>query len=120
MIALVHLTNGGSLIRKLVTGALFVAIEGANPLSTVKALGANRWSDVTCILDASVAIPYLCARLHRASSDRFAETYVRLLRELSRLGAELSIPEVYIKESSAHLLRASDYRWCRGFDNELS
>ncbi len=117
---LAEMASKSPLIAKLVTSALFVAIEGANPLASVKALGASSWDQVTCIIDASVAIPYLCARLYRPTHTRFSPAYTRTLTRLHELRANLRIPYVYIQEASAHLLRAMAYCNYRGFDDDLS
>src|SRR5262249_8499828 len=51
------------LVKKLTKSAVYVSLEGADPVSSAKAIGAPRWADVNVMLDASVAIPYICSRL---------------------------------------------------------
>jgi hypothetical protein len=120
ILQLVDAANNLPLVKKLASAALFVTMEGANPLSSLKALGANQWSDVHCVLDSSVAIPYLCARMYSPTTGRFSGASVESIRLLQQLGARTYIPFVYLTECASHLIRAWDFTDIDGFDEELS
>jgi hypothetical protein len=116
---LVQNAEGLPIINKLARAAVFVAIEGAPPLSGAKAIGANNWADVTATLDASVAIPYLCAKRSAPTHGRFSEGATQIVTDLLGLGATLNIPGVYLNECASHLLAALDYAQLDRFADEL-
>ncbi len=105
----VDLAKEKPLIKKLARAATCVAIEGGDPLAGAKLIGASRWPAVTITLDASVAIPYLCASLYSPTSDRFSQGANECVTDFLGLGAKVVTPWFYIEECSAHLLKALDY-----------
>jgi hypothetical protein len=109
ILELVDMARGHVLVKKLARAALFVAVEGGNVLSAAKALGAKNWSEVTVVLDASVAIPYLCTCLFGPSAGRYSEAATFVVDRLKAEGARVCIPYPYIEECAAHLLRGLDY-----------
>src|SRR5262249_27630047 len=107
------------LIKKLTRAAVYVSLEGADPVSSAKAIGAPRWSDVNAMLDASAAIPYLCARLYKPAPGTFFEATHKAVSQLAELGSHLRISWNYIDECAAHLWRALQYEALREFGPEL-
>lgn len=97
------------IVKKLSRAAIFVALEGADAISGAKAIGAPRWSDVSVMLDASVAIPYLCSRLFQPSEGRFSSSNHKAIETLHKLSVNVCIPFFYINECASHLLRARTY-----------
>jgi hypothetical protein len=98
-----------SLIKKLTKAVTFVATEGQELLKVSRFLGASHWSEVITTLDASVAIPFLCASLFSPTYGRFSSGANECIKLLRDQGARLVIPWVYVNEVSAHLLRALSY-----------
>ena len=115
----VSLASDTPLIKKLTKAVTYVATEGQDPLKASRVLGASNWSEVTTTLDASVAIPYLCASLFAPTQGRFSYGANECVHLLKKQGAHLVIPWVYVNEVSAHLLRALNYPETRDFDDSL-
>ena len=61
---LLDIASNHPLIVKITRASVYLALEGANPISSAKALGANRWSDFDILVEPTVAIPYLCSTLN--------------------------------------------------------
>lgn len=115
----VTLASDTALVKKLTKAVTYVATEGQDLAKASRVLGASDWSEVTTTLDASVAIPYLCASLFAATQGRFSCGANECINLLKRQGAPLVIPWVYVNEVSAHLLRALSYPEVPGFDPSL-
>ena len=115
----VDLARGMPLIKKLTKAVTYVATEGQDLLKASRVLGASRWSDVRVTLDASVAIPYLCASLFLPTLGRFSFGANECIKLLKRHGAALVIPWVYINEVAAHLCRAVQYPAIPEFSESL-
>lgn len=107
------------IIKKLTKAVTYVATEGRDLLKSSRVLGASNWSQVTATLDASVAIPYLCASLFTPSKGRFSRGATECIRLLRDQSARLVMPWVYINEVAAHLIRALDYPELPGFETSL-
>ena len=97
------------IVKKLSRAAIFVALEGVDAISGAKAIGAPRWSDVSIMLDASVAIPYLCAKLFQPTKGRFSTSNHQVIETLHKLSVNVCIPYFYINECASHLLLAIKY-----------
>lgn len=97
------------LITKIARASVYLALEGSNPISSAKALGANRWTDFNILVEPTVAIPYTCSQLFKGSVDRYFDTSIRSLHQAVKLGIGLYIPYFYINECAGHLLRARKY-----------
>ncbi|UVV77527.1 hypothetical protein NXW84_07785 [Bacteroides fragilis] len=54
-----------------------MALEGANPISSAKALGANRWSDFNILVEPTVAIPYICSTLYKGRVNRYFDASIK-------------------------------------------
>jgi len=107
------------IVKKLARAALFVALEGADPISSSKAIGASSWSEVKVMLDTSVAIPYLCASLYKPSEGRFSLSNHKTIRALCDLSANAVISYFYINECAAHLLLARSYLGLEAYSDTL-
>jgi hypothetical protein len=107
------------LITKLTRASVYIALEGASPISSAKALGANRWSDFDILVEPTVAIPYICSQLYSGFVNRYFDMAVRSIEKAKKLDARLFIPYFYINECAGHLLRARKYQNLNLDDNEL-
>lgn len=112
---ILSVTQAHPLVFRLSQELLHFAIDGINPVHHVKALGVGSWTDTETLLDASVAIPFLCSQLTRPSSGRFSRGAIAGVAALQRAGSSLFIPRDYLQEAAVHLLHAVDY--CRPFEN---
>lgn len=108
------------LISKLTGAVVYASMEEVGRSRAAIILGASVWSDVKVILDASVAIPYLCSQLFGSSSGRFSQGSSEVVNILKESGARLVIPRHYINECASHLVSAVDY--CSvdgGFEDDM-
>jgi hypothetical protein len=117
--ALIEQASDNQLINKLVRASVFISLEGNDPISTAKALGASRWSEVNVLLDASVVIPYLCSKLFKRTDSSLFETSVIAIERLKKLGCNFFIPNQYLKESASHLLVSLQYIPYSDFSEDL-
>jgi hypothetical protein len=115
----VLLASEAPLVMKLTRAVTYVATEGSDLLRASRVLGAASWSQVIVTLDASVAIPYLCASLFCPTLGRFSRGCTECIRLLRQASANLVIPWVYINEVAAHLLKALDYPDVPEFEGAL-
>jgi hypothetical protein len=97
------------LIVKISRASIYLALEGSNPISSAKALGANRWSDFDILVEPTVAIPYVCSQLYRGKVNRYFDSAIKSINQAKELGAKLYIPFFYINECAGHLLKARKY-----------
>jgi len=107
------------MIKKLARATLFVALEGVDPITSCKSIGAARWSDVNVMIDASVAMPYLCANLFQATQNRFSSSNYIILKTLKESRCKLRISFLYINECASHLLKALDYKSLDKYASDL-
>lgn len=108
------------LITKIARASIYLALEGSNPISSAKALGANRWSDFSILIEPTVAIPYTCAQLYQGSVNRYFDLSIRSVYQALKLGSRLYIPYFYINECAGHLLRARKYDGLNLDEQELA
>ena len=106
---LVGLARHREVITKLTRTAVFAALEGQNPLQSARALGASGWDEVNVLLDASVAIPLLCARRTEAVDSYRYSLSSNAVDTLQKLGAVINISPGHLEECASHLLRAFHY-----------
>ena len=106
-------------IKKLTRAAMYVSLEGVDPVSSAKAIGAPSWADVGVMLDASVAIPFLCSRLYSPTGTSFFAISEMAVDQLAQLGCSVVVPWNYINESASHLLRALAYEPLGDFREDL-
>ncbi|OAV65206.1 hypothetical protein Barb4_03521 [Bacteroidales bacterium Barb4] len=107
------------LITKLSRASVYLALDGSNPISSAKALGANRWSDFNVLIEPTVAIPYMCSRLYHGKVNRSFNNSIRAIEQAEKIGANLHIPYFYISECAGHLLKARRYSDIKVDENEL-
>ena len=98
---------------------MYVSLEGVDPVSSAKAIGAPSWADVGVMLDASVAIPFLCSRLYSPTGTSFFAISEMAVDQLAQLGCSVVVPWNYINESASHLLRALAYEPLGDFREDL-
>lgn len=103
------LASNHPLITKISRASVYIALEGANPVSSAKALGASRWSDIKILIEPTVAIPYCCSILYKDGINKFFDMSVRAIKRAKQLDATLAIPYFYINECAGHLLEARKY-----------
>lgn len=104
--SLVECARSSPLGRHLAAGSLYRAVTNLDRDALLRALDART---VSIVLDASVAIPMLCALYHGSVRQRFFLAAAELHRRAANLGFTLVLPEVWLEEMAAHLLRALDY-----------
>lgn len=97
------------LIAKISRASVYLALEGSNPISSAKALGANRWSDFNILVEPTVAIPYICSQLYKGKVNRYFDTAIKSILQAKSFGARPYIPFFYINECAGHLLKARRY-----------
>ena len=97
------------LITKLSRASIYLALEGRNPMSSAKALGAERWSEFRIMVEPTVAIPYICSLLYKGSVNKDFNNAIKSINQAIELDAQLNIPFFYINECASHLLKARNY-----------
>lgn len=107
------------LITKIARASVYLALEGRDPISSAKALGAMRWSDINILVEPTIAIPYTCSQLYKGSVNKYFDLSIRSVKEAQNLGASLYIPYFYINECAGHLLRARKYHGIEFDEQEL-
>jgi len=108
------------LINKIARASVYLALEGANPISSAKALGANRWTEINVLVEPTTAIPYICSQLYNGFVNRYFDLGIKSINEAIKLGAGLYIPYFYINECAGHLLRARKYDGIELNEQELA
>ena len=107
------------LITKIARASVCLALEGSNPISSAKALGANRWSEFSILVEPTVAIPYICSQLYKGSVNRNFDLSIKSVERAKKLDARLFIPYFYINECAGHLLEARKYNDLKLDEKEL-
>jgi hypothetical protein len=108
------------LITKIARASVYLALEGANPISSAKALGANRWTDFNILVEPTVSIPYICSQLYKGKVNRYFDLSIKSVEQAIKLGARLYIPFFYINECAGHLLKARKYSGIKLSEEELA
>ena len=106
---LVQMASTHPLISKLTRSAVYLGLKGQSPISAAKALGANRWSEFSVLIEPTVAIPYICEKLFSGAINKRAEFAIRAIERAIKLDSKLYIPFFYINECAGHLLEARKY-----------
>lgn len=106
---LAQLASNHPLIIKITRACMYLALEGSNPLSSVKALGANSWDDFNIMLEPTVAIPYICSQLYDGQVTKSFEKSVNSVKTAVKRTKSVSIPFFYVNECAGHLLTARKY-----------
>lgn len=97
------------LITKLSRASIYLVLEGATPISSVKALGAKAWSEFSVMIEPTVAIPYICSQFYAGHVNRFFDTSVKSVHQALEFNCKLYIPYFYINECAGHLLLARKF-----------
>lgn len=97
------------MIVKITSASVYIALEGSNPLSASKAIGANRWSEVNMLVEPTIGIPYLCSQLYTGKVNRFFDKAILSIKRAKDLGIHLHIPYFYIRECAGHLHMARKF-----------
>lgn len=92
--------------QSLAMGSVYQALTSLDRGALLQALDAR---SITLVLDASVAIPMLCALFHGSVEQRFFIVAEELHRRSRRAGIALALPDVWLEEMASHLLRAREY-----------
>lgn len=103
------LASNDPLVQKITRASMYLALEGNSPMSRSKALGTNQWDEFTMLVDASVALPYICYTLYNKYDYGIAKDAIRALNRAKELGIQPKITYFYIKECAGHLLNALNY-----------
>lgn len=116
---LLNLASNHPLITKIIRASMYLALQGADPISSAKSLGANRWSEFNVLLEPTSAIPYICSRLFNGCVNRYFDNSVHSITRAKKLDTKLFIPYFYINECAGHLLHARKYCGLDLNENEL-
>ncbi|MBL6447592.1 hypothetical protein JMN32_14835 [Fulvivirga sp. 29W222] len=119
IVSLLEIATGHPLINKITRASMYLALEGADPISKSKALGANRWNEFDVMIEPSVAIPFICSQLYSGYVNRFFNLSVKAINRINEIGAKACIPYFYINECAGHLLRARKYMYFDIDEKEL-
>lgn len=106
---MIIMASSHPLIVKITNASIYIALEGSNPLSASKALGANRWSDIHMLVEPTIGIPYLCSQLYNGQVNRYFDNAIVSIKRAKELGVMLRIPYFYIKECAGHLHMARKF-----------
>ena len=98
------------LIIKITRACIYLALEGSNPLSAARALGANKWKDFCVMLEPTVAIPYICSQLYKGEVTKSFKKSVNSVQKAIEITSKVAIPYSYINECAGHLLAARKYQ----------
>lgn len=113
--ALLDMASTHPLINKISRASVYVALDGNNPITSAKAIGASRWSDVNIIIEPSVSLPFLCSLLYKGNTNRFFKNSVKSVKQAMELDSPIYMPFYYFNECAGHLLTARKYI---GFENQ--
>jgi len=106
---LIKAASNHPLITKLSRASVYVALEGSNPISCARALGAGRWCDYKILIEPTVAIPWICNQLYKGNVNSFFNSSINSLNRAKELDINMKITYFYINECAGHLLRARKY-----------
>jgi hypothetical protein len=115
---LVDLAKGRDVITKLTRTAIFVALEGRDPMLSATALGRRSWDEVAVLLDSSVAIPFLCEKLNGEVKEYIFALSGHAVVLFQDLKSRALILPGHIEECAAHLIQAYRYEPV-GYDSEF-
>lgn len=102
----IELARSSEIGRSLAAGSVYQALTRFDTSALLAAFDAH---SVALVLDASVAIPMLCALFHGSVQQRFFIVAEELYRRAERASIRLELPDVWLEEMAAHLLRAREY-----------
>lgn len=117
--AILKLSSDHPLISKITRASMYIALQGRNPISSSKALGASRWSDFNILIEPTVAIPYICSILYTGNVNRYFDSAIKAIDRAKTQDSSLFIPYFYINECAGHLLHARKYHGLDLNEHEL-
>lgn len=97
------------LMIKITSASVYLALEGGNPISACKAIGASTWHDVHMLVEPTLGIPYVCSLLYKGNVNRFFDYAILAVKKAIELGVRLTIPYYYIRECAGHLHMARKF-----------
>lgn len=89
---MLQMASNHPLIVKITRASVYIALEGTNPLSASKTLGANRWSDIKMMIEPTIGIPYLCSQLYQGKVNRYFDNAIKSIQRAKELGVSMYIP----------------------------
>ena len=102
----IELARNSEIGLSLAVGSVYQALTRLDESALLAALDAH---SVALVLDASVAIPMLCALFHGSVQQRYFVVAEELHRSAERASIRLELPDVWLEEMAAHLLGAREY-----------
>jgi hypothetical protein len=102
----IELARASALGQALASGSVYQALTRLDRNALLRAFDAQ---SIAFVLDASVAIPMLCALFCGSVQQRFFVVAEELHRSARRAGAPLQLPDVWLEEMASHLLNAREY-----------
>lgn len=104
---LIELAAAAPFARRLAEAELFLQLTNVEAAELAQVLGAEK---LRVWLDASIAMPVLCAEYDRVA-PRWPTSVAAgaLYGALSSRGAEIVVPNVYLEEIGVHLRKANDF-----------
>lgn len=103
--ALTQIAMKSSFGRQLLAGETFLSLTRLGTAQFIDAAASAR--EFRVAVDASVAIPVLCAQLHGSADQRFFVAAQHLLEQSRVHGVPLVVPEPYLEECASHLMAAA-------------
>jgi hypothetical protein len=118
--ALVEVASASVYGHALASAELFIHLTGRDSVEVARALTGRERIEV--LLDTSVAMPVLCAKLDRVAQGWVTSEVASELHEaLRKRGIKMSVPHLYIEEMAAHLINAArGYGTIIGEDPDLA
>ena len=96
---MIGMASSHPLIVKITSASVYIALEGSNPLTASKVLGANRWSDIYLLVEPTIGIPYLCSQLYKGKVNRYFDNAILSIKRAKELGIMLRIPYFYLSST---------------------
>lgn len=103
----IELARNSEIGRSLAVGSVYQALTRLDRKALLAAL--ENAHSLALVLDASVAIPMLCALFHGSVQQRFFIVAEQLYHRAVRASIRVELPEVWLEEMAAHLLGSREY-----------
>jgi hypothetical protein len=115
---LIAVAAGDPFARRLAEAELFMRLTSVEASELAQALQSDR---LHVMLDASVAMPLICAKYDRAADNWPVSVAASALHQvLTSRGATIVVPSVYREEIAVHLRNASNYAAAVGRESALA
>jgi hypothetical protein len=115
---LLKLASGSPFAHRLAEAELFLRLTSTEASDLAQVLQADK---LRVWLDASIAMPMMCAKYDRPANDWLTSVTAAALHDaLVTRGAEIAVPSVYLEEIASHLLKANDYTTVIGNESALA